>query len=666
MKITSVLVPGIGKHVKFTDRAAMKVGHPLRKFVQPFGMQALPAATLPIDWTKNNTLLFPIDGNDTYGDCMYAASCHADNTFTGNNGPESVFSLQTIVSDYLALSGGDNGLNESQMTGEWQKGLANVPEANIFEALDVDPNNAQLCQAAIQLFGGVLFMLSVPTAWINGFATGHIWTSRSGVVANPANGHGCFTGDTKVSLLNGKELSFLELVDGAAGNCFYVYSCDENGNVVPGKAHSVRKTRKNAPIVKITLDNNEVIRCTSDHLFLMRDGTYKEANKLTKNDSIMPLYRKYNKTGYELFYNPRTKGWQTTHRVVAFGVGGKTEGMVTHHYDFNKRNNSPDNLKVMTSEDHMRLHEETSAILKNYAQSDKGRTKSKEMMNALWDNQEWRECITKKLKCMAADAGNKASALGKCGFQMADKDSLREMVIQNNKKRRGIKKTPRAIANAAAARKAKYDNDPEFRDKMRLAAAAASAAAKNKRLINQNNHKIISVEDDGTEDVYDLTVDNYHNFALSSGVFVHNCWWNGCDVNGNYKLQTWGTYGWITPAGVALCDPSAFVVFSKRWFNAQGIAPNGMTYEQLAALWVQAGGHTPPPFTPTPPGPIPPPTPTPPPPSPALFHFKLMSPVRANQMLMMRVPVAMPQGAYAVTAVSSSAESCVDAFVDDK
>jgi hypothetical protein len=36
------------------------------------------------------------------------------------------------------------------------------------------------------------------------------------------------------------------------------------------------------------------------------------------------------------------------------------------------------------------------------------------------------------------------------------------------------------------------------------------------------NHKVVSVEEAGTADVYDFTVENYHNFALSAGVFVHN------------------------------------------------------------------------------------------------------------------------------------------------
>jgi len=37
-----------------------------------------------------------------------------------------------------------------------------------------------------------------------------------------------------------------------------------------------------------------------------------------------------------------------------------------------------------------------------------------------------------------------------------------------------------------------------------------------------NNHKIKAIEFYGYDDVYDLEVENYHNFGLESGIFVHN------------------------------------------------------------------------------------------------------------------------------------------------
>jgi len=94
----------------------------------------------------------------------------------------------------------------------------------------------------------------------------------------------------------------------------------------------------------------------------------------------------------------------------------------------------------------------------------------------------------------------------------------------------------------------------------------------------------------------------------------HGVCWTGTDLQGRYRLQTWGSYVWITPAGVARCDPSGFTVFSLRWFNAAGYAPNGYHYTQLAAFWVAAGGKALPPSPfpqPAPPTPTPTPTPTP-------------------------------------------------------
>ena len=36
------------------------------------------------------------------------------------------------------------------------------------------------------------------------------------------------------------------------------------------------------------------------------------------------------------------------------------------------------------------------------------------------------------------------------------------------------------------------------------------------------NHKIIKIEYVGEEEVYDLTVEKYHNFAINNGIVAHN------------------------------------------------------------------------------------------------------------------------------------------------
>lgn len=98
----------------------------------------------------------------------------------------------------------------------------------------------------------------------------------------------CFTGDTKISLLNGTEVPIKDLV---GLDEFWVYSCTPDGKIVPGRGHSARLTKKDAQLVKITLDNGESVKCTPEHRFMMRDGTYREAKDLKPDDSLMPLYK---------------------------------------------------------------------------------------------------------------------------------------------------------------------------------------------------------------------------------------------------------------------------------------------------------------------------------------------------------------------------------------
>jgi hypothetical protein len=142
---------------------------------------------LPIDYAK--ALVFPMYGNDRLGDCMYAAACHADNTFTGNVGTESTFDEHALERDYERLSGGDNGLDEGTLIEGWKAGLAGVKAASILDALDIDTTDPATMRAAVYLFGGVLFMLDVPDRWCD-TADGDAWDVPARADAN--NGHGTF------------------------------------------------------------------------------------------------------------------------------------------------------------------------------------------------------------------------------------------------------------------------------------------------------------------------------------------------------------------------------------------------------------------------------------------------------------------------------------------
>ena len=104
---------------------------------------------------------------------------------------------------------------------------------------------------------------------------------------------GCFSGDTKVALTDGRNISFKELVDENLKNKEnYCYTIQEDGSVGIGKIENPRVTKRNAEVIKVILDNGEEIICTPDHKFMLKNEEYKNADSLTKEDSLMPLYEK--------------------------------------------------------------------------------------------------------------------------------------------------------------------------------------------------------------------------------------------------------------------------------------------------------------------------------------------------------------------------------------
>ena len=131
---------------------------------------------------------------------------------------------------------------------------------------------------------------------------------NTGKVDHPDGGkYGCFTGDTKVSLTDGRELSFLQIVDEFnSGKKNFVYSFNEKTkSIEPKLIEKAWCTKKNAELIEVELDSGEIIKCTPNHLFMLRDGSYKEAISLKENDSLMPLYRKYPSKGlskYRLYF----------------------------------------------------------------------------------------------------------------------------------------------------------------------------------------------------------------------------------------------------------------------------------------------------------------------------------------------------------------------------
>ena len=341
-------------------------------------------------------------------------------------------------------------------------------------------------------------------------------------------GRGCFSGDTKVSLLDGTEKTFIELVKEYKDESFWVYSCLKDGTIVPGKASNPRITGVVDEVCNITLDNGESITCTTDHQFMTRSGTYRKACDLRIGESLMPLYRKY-KRGWEWYKNNSCNRFDLT-QYLTFSY---KRGYCVHHLNFKKRDNRPENLEQIPKGEHSHIHNKIKWQQKEYREkgierywkhlgtkeqrAKKGeqnkdvefRKKVSEGQKRVWSNPEYKEKMLKKLNSPEIIANR------------------REALIERNK-------SPEFIKKSIEGRKKFFQTEAGKLERERISARSKGrvTSEETKRKIsesrkgknkNPNNHQVVSIEiiNKRTE-VYDMEVEEYHNFALTSGVFVHN------------------------------------------------------------------------------------------------------------------------------------------------
>ena len=104
---------------------------------------------------------------------------------------------------------------------------------------------------------------------------------------------GCLSGDTEIALVDGRTLSLEQLAaEQEQGREHFCYTIRRDGKIGVELAINARITRRQAEVVRVSLDNGESVVCTPDHPFMLRDGSYMTAERLMKGDSLMPLYRK--------------------------------------------------------------------------------------------------------------------------------------------------------------------------------------------------------------------------------------------------------------------------------------------------------------------------------------------------------------------------------------
>ena len=334
-------------------------------------------------------------------------------------------------------------------------------------------------------------------------------------------------GSTRVKLLNGTNKRIDEITNGA-----WIYSYDlTKKEIVPAFCKPVRQTGTKAPVYEILIDNGEKIYLTKEHPMLMRDGTYKQVMYLKPGDSLMPLYTKYYKRKnksrgiqkYEQILQLKTNEWEMTHSMVAKNIyGERPKDNVTHHKNFNSKDNRPTNLQYSHIKEHIKLHRKLNEIRWNMpgerekqAQLMRERNKKfnlpallkpptkeiakkiKQVITNKWHNdKEYQE----KMASRPVYYGEKSPHFNRnISNELLFKtcfgcDLLKDVVNKLNLKN-----------NLFVIRRLQSLGYKGFKDYKK-----------------QNNHKVVSVKFYGYEDVYDIEVPKYHNFGLSAGIFVHN------------------------------------------------------------------------------------------------------------------------------------------------
>lgn len=385
---------------------------------------------------------------------------------------------------------------------------------------------------------------------------------------------GCLTGDTIVPLLDGTFPTIAELSNRT--DDYWVYAFDQKMNkYVPALARNARVTRKNAPILKITLDDGCTIKATSNHLFMLNDGSFIEAGDLKPGDSLKPLYKKiryrarngrtlFNEkpypsaTGYEYFFNG--KNFTSTHRWVYHSLNSDSPEVV-HHADFCSLNNSPDNLRGMTNQEYDSIHCRYGSSNNSF-----NPITWDDVMNAVAD---WHGPMTKDLLGEALDVGERVlnralrenniiwsefkrlyHRCSSCDAKLVGDGwvckSCRKNYLQHyhqkkkqqaayRKRRNKNKRNGYILHEAVRVKTCRACKQSKDISEFKRNHAAYSPYCNDCRPTNCQpryldksfgNHSVVSVEQCGIADeVYDLEVPQYHCFAAgsnSSWVIVHN------------------------------------------------------------------------------------------------------------------------------------------------
>ena len=155
----------LGKHAPTLKKKTLRIGDFLN-------LSVLPTPPAAVDWSmiKGKPLTYGMDGNDDYGDCVFASSCHQIGTWSGNTGDEQIATAADALSAYAKFTGfdpavpsSDGGASMVLTATEWR--TQPIFNHTIAAFASVDLKRLDLVAAAAYLFGGLWVGWQLPRAW---------------------------------------------------------------------------------------------------------------------------------------------------------------------------------------------------------------------------------------------------------------------------------------------------------------------------------------------------------------------------------------------------------------------------------------------------------------------------------------------------------------------
>lgn len=138
--------------------------HDPRNFKLARYLTALPAAPATAHYGRTvirDGGVFPMYGNDVYGDCTCAAAGHHEQVWSFNEGAPETPAEHSVLDLYWATGAEDDGRYLDDVLKEWREG-AGLAGEHILGYAQVDVTNLAEVKTALWLFGGLYLGVGLP------------------------------------------------------------------------------------------------------------------------------------------------------------------------------------------------------------------------------------------------------------------------------------------------------------------------------------------------------------------------------------------------------------------------------------------------------------------------------------------------------------------------